>query len=302
MNAPTKVDPTGGWPEGELATATDFVRHFGHYAASSRRKPVYIAQHGRVGWALLSAAEMTRLSETGSDTSTFDARFDILLDSISTIVVLVDADFRITRMNSAGRRHYEVPHLGSGTVSLLTLLSDNNRHFIGDICSRVLSSGNTETFELESGRYRGRTLHFQIMPFPSGLAILADVVTEAAEGRRVSAAAAAASQAVDAIVSLGRGQLDVRGAIVSLNNNLAELAQSTKEKVMGLRLAALFEQESRTRVRDAIDDLLTNGTAFSMKAAILNGTATPIQVTLGAGAERERGSISGAAFVLIPRI
>jgi hypothetical protein len=301
MNAPLKIDPTGRWPDGELATATDFVRHFGHYAASSQSKPVYIAQHGRVGWALLSAAQMTRLSETEGEANMQDARFDILLDNLSTVVVLVDEDLLITRMNAAGRRHFEVPEIGPKPVSFWTLLNEHKRAFIGQVCMRVLSSGDPETFEIDSARYPGRTLQFQIMPFPSGLAILADVVTQATRSRQLSSAAAAGDLAIDATASLGRGRVDVRGTITNVNDNLASLAQSTAEKVTGLRLSALFEQGSRNVVRDALDELLSSGNSFTKEAMMLNGTAAPVRVTVGAGAERDGGSIAGAAFIVMPR-
>jgi PAS domain-containing protein len=301
MNAPLKTDPTGRWPEGELATATDFVRHFGHYAASSRNKPVYIAQHGRVGWALLSAAQMTRLSETEGEATGQDARFDILLDSLSTIVVIVDTDLQITRMNCAGRRHFQVPEIGPNPVSFWTLLNEHKRAFIGQVCTRVLNSGDPETFEIDSARYPGRTLQFQIMPFPSGLAILADVVTQATRSRQLSSAAAASDMAIDAATSLGRGRVDVRGTITHVNDNLTALAQSTAEKITGLRLSALFEQGSRNMVRDAMDDLLSSGNSFTTDALMLNGTAAPVRVTIGAGAERDGASIAGAAFIVMPR-
>jgi hypothetical protein len=301
MSVPVKSDPTGDWPEGEFATATNFVRHFGHYAATSLNKPVYIAQHGRIGWALLSAAEMTRLSGSENDTSSQDARFDILLDSISTIVLLVDQDLRITRMNSAGRRHFQVPDFGASPISLTALLQDNNRVFVADICKRVLNSGDTETFEFDSGRHPGRMMRFQIMSFPSGLAIMADMVTQATQSRLLSSAAAAADVAIDATLSLGRGRVDVRGTIMGVNGNLVAMAQSTAEKVTGLRLPALFEQGSRNSVRDALDDLLDSGNPFSIEAMMLNGSAKPLPVTVGAGAERDHGMIAGAAFIVVAR-
>ncbi|MDB5701335.1 MAG: hypothetical protein JWL66_1534 [Sphingomonadales bacterium] len=301
MIAPIKTDPTGIWPEGELATATNFVRHFGHYAASSLSKPVYIAQHGRVGWALLSAAEMTRLSGADVAPTSQDARFDMLLDSISTIVLLVDTDLGITRMNAAARRHFQLPEVGANPMSLTALLHEYKRTFIAEACSRVLNSGDVETFDLESARYPGRMLHFRLTPFPGGLAMTADVVTQATQSRLVLSAAAASDAAIDATPNLGRGRVDIRGTIIGVNANLISLAQSTGEKITGLKLAALFNQRSRDLVRDAIDDLLGHGNAFSIEAEMLNGVAGPTRVTVGAGAERDGGAITGAAFIVMPR-
>lgn len=301
MNAPSKVDPTGRWPEGEVATATDFVRHFGHYAATSQSKPVYIAQHGRVGWALLSAAQMTRLAVAEGETAATDARFDILLDSISSIVLLTDEQLRITRMNRAARRHFQVAEISENTGSLWTLLHENDRDYLTQVCTRVLNSGDSETFDLESARYPGRTLHFQAMPFPSGLAILADVVTQATRSRQSSSAAAAVDLAIDAATALGRGRVDVRGAITGLNGNLSSMIQGRSEDVLGLRLPVLFDSGARGVVHDALDNLLTSGNAFSVEAHVLNGTATPVPVTVGAAAERDGGSIAGAAFIVMRR-
>lgn len=301
MSAPIKSDPTGLWPEGELATATNFVRHFGHYAASSLSKPVYIAQHGRIGWALLSAAEMTRLSGSEGEANPQDARFEILLDGISTIVMLVDTEFRITRMNFACRRHFQIAEVSASPISLIALLDENKRSFIGDVCARVLNSGDTETFDIDSVRFPGRTMHFQIMPFPAGLAILVDDVTQATQTRMASSAAAAADAAMDAMMLLGRGRVDIRGTISQVNSNLTALAESSAEKMTGLKLSALFEQASRTSVRDAMDELLEGGQPFSIEAAMLNSSSKVVPVTVGAGAERDGGSITGAAFIVMPR-
>jgi hypothetical protein len=299
MNAPTRHDPTGLWPEGERASATDFVRHFGHYAASSLSKPVYIAQHGRVGWALLSAAEMTRLSAAESETASPDARFDIMVDSISTIVFLIDHDFQITRINCAGRRHFQLPEGASGLKDFRELLSINNRDFIGDVCTRVLNSGDSETFVIESARYPGQTLNFQIIPFPSGLAVLAEVGTQAARVRQATSAAAAAELAMDATGSLGRGRIDVRGGITSANNGLAALTNNATDKVVGRHLPTLFEQGSRTSVREAVEEVLNSGRAFSLQVEMLNGCEEPVPVMMGLGAERDGGSIIGAAFIIM---
>lgn len=301
MNASPKHDPTDRWPEGEMATATDFVRHFGHYAATSKSKPIYIAQHGRVGWALLSAAQMTRLTEAETTAQVDDVRFDILLDSVSTIVLLVDPDFRITRLNSAAKRYFEIAEPIDNLVSFAKVLDGDYHAFIAETCTRVLKSGDTETFDIESERYPGRTLHFQVIPFPAGLMILADAVTQATHMRKHSAASAASDMAIDAAALLGRGRVDVRGTIITVNENLTGLAGSTADNMMGLRLPALFEQGSRNGIRDALDALLTNGDAFSIEASMLNNTGDNAPVTIGVGAERDGGCITGAAFVIIPR-
>lgn len=301
MNAPARIDPTRKWPEGELATATDFVRHFGHYAASSLSKPVYIAQHGRVGWALLSAAQMTRLSETEIETVSDDARFDILLDTIPTMVMLVDSKLQITRVNCAARRHFQFPEVGSVSISLWKLLQEDERVLIRDVCQRVLNSGDSETFDIESTRYPGRILRFQITPFPSGLAILADVVTEAVRIRQTLSAAAATDEAADVISSLGRGSIDARGTISGVNENFASLIQETSEKLVGLRLIDLVEPDSQDRVAQAIEQLMQTGKPMTLDVQMVTRSAKEVSVTIGAGAERSGGAIVGAALIVMLR-
>lgn len=301
MDAASKHDPTDRWPEGETATATDFVRHFGHYAASSQAKPIYIAQHGRVGWALLSAAQMTRLSESDSKTLACDVRFDILLDSISTIVLLLDESLRITRFNSAARRYFGIAGPVGSLLTLPKLIDGDHPTFIAETCTRVLTSGDTETFDIESERYPGKTLRFQVISFPAGLMVLADSVTQATRMRKLSAASAASDMAIDAAAMLGRGRVDVRGTIITVNERLTCLAQSAPDKMIGLKLPALFGQGSRNGIRDALERLLTNGEAFSIEASVLNRKGDSLPVTMGVGPERDGGSITGAAFVIIPR-
>jgi hypothetical protein len=70
---------------------------------------------------------------------------------------------------------------------------------------------------------------------------------------------------------------------------------------MGLKLEALFEQGSRSVVRNAMDELLGNGTPFSIEAEMLNALGKPMRATVGAGPERDGGSIIGGAFIVMPR-
>lgn len=299
MGRPSTIDIPSNWPAGETASATDFVRHFGQHALKSLQQPVYIAQHGRINWALVSANLMSRMTAAETDENARDARIDTILDSISAHVTLLDDNLDIVQMNAAARRHFQLSDAASRSANFASLFKSPNGIYIVDACHRVRDSGNPETFELDSSRYPGRTLRFNVMPTRPGIVMTGEVVSQAVQVRRAYAAAAAAASASDITNLLGRGNVNVRGTITSANQTLAALTGSTTEKIIGLRLASLFDQESRDGVRDRIDALLTDGEPFSLDVTLLDGTAKRAPVRLGAAVERDGGVISGAAFIVM---
>ena len=299
MGRPMKIDLPPNWPAGETASATDFVRHFGQHSLKSLQHPVYIAQHGRINWALISAGLMSSLAAAETDDRARDAQFDMILDNIATHVVLLDDHLDIVRMNTAARRHFQISEAAARSANFSSLFSNSAGSYVLDACHRVRDSGNAETFELDSIRYPGRTLRIQVMPARPGLLLTGEVVSQAVQVRRAYAAAAAAASAADVTNLLGRGSVNVRGTITGANQTLAALAGTTTEKIIGLRLASLFEQESRDAVRDNFEALMTDGEPFLLDVLLLDGTASPASVRLGCAVERDGGVISGAAFIVM---
>lgn len=299
MGSASNFERSARWPAGETASATDFVRHFGQYAATSLRQPIYITQHGRVNWALVSAELMAKLERAKAGELSNDARLDIILDSIATLVIQFDETLNISQMNLAARRHFQLSDAEAHTAHLTTLFRSATQKYLIDVCRRVAESGNAETFEIDSDLYPGRTLNVQVVKSPAGVVLTADVVSQTVLVRRTYAAATAASAAADATDILGRGRINIRGTITSANETLAALARTTLDKITGLRLASLFDQETRNAVRDGVEAMLTTGESFSIDANLLDGTRNNTRVKLGAGVERDAGSISGAAFLVI---
>lgn len=299
MGSLSNIEHPGRKPIGETASATDFVRHFGQYAATSLRQPIYITQHGRVNWALVSADLMAKLERVKEGELSSDARLDLILDSIATLVIQFDDALNIAQMNLAARRHFQLSDAQSHDAHLSDLFRSATQKYLVDVCRRVAESGNAETFEIDSDLYPGRTLNIQVVKAPVGVVLTADVASQTVLVRRTYAAATAASAAADATDILGRGRINVRGTITSANETLAALARTTVDKITGLRLASLFDQETRNAVRDGVETMLTTGESFSIDANLLDGTRKNTHVKLGAGVERDAGSISGAAFLVV---
>jgi PAS domain-containing protein len=299
MGSAPNFDRPARWPVGETASATDFVRHFGQYAATSLRQPIYITQHGRVNWALVSADLMAQLERTKAGELSDDARLDIILDSIATLVIQFDDTLNIAQMNLAARRHFQLSDAEARSVHLSALFRSATQKYLIDVCKRVAESGNAETFEIDSDLYPGRTLNIQIVKSPMGVVLTADVASQTVLVRRTYAAATAAAEAADATDILGRGRINIRGTITAANETLAKLAQTSIDKISGLRLSSLFDQDTRNAVRDCVETMLTTGEPFSLDANLLDGTHKNTRVKLGAGVERDAGSISGAAFLVI---
>ncbi|MEP6784185.1 MAG: PAS domain-containing protein [Sphingomonadales bacterium] len=242
---------------------------------------------------------MTQFERSGSIDANRDTQLDVILDSIATLVIQLDSSLHITRMNLAARRHFQLSDAETRSSHLSILVRSTAQSYLMDVCQRVLDSGNIENFEFDSILYPGRTVNVQVVPTSEGLVMTADVISQTVQVRRAYAASAAAAAAVDAIDILGRGRINIHGTITTASETLATLAKTTTDKIIGLRLPSLFDQDSRNAVRDAVETMLTTGEPLSVDANLLDGTKANTHVKLGGGVERDIGSITGAAFMVV---
>ncbi|RHW17287.1 hypothetical protein D1610_12170 [Sphingomonas gilva] len=287
--------------ESVTVSATHFVRHFSELRRNAERGPVYIENHGKTGWALLSAGLLDALAQGATgDVMAREAerRFDALMDALTTRVLLLDDDLRLIRANAAARRHLGIGDEALG-AAVTALLPRQHGELIGDAVARTRDSGTTESFEIDSALYPARALRVVTMRMPAGVALIVDDLGDPGALRSVTAEIGAMATALRALPASGFGSINLRGAIDDADSSLVVLSGAAPAQLVGARLGTLFDVATRAVVNDLIERALGGGEAGSTHAAMLLKGENPRPVTIALAPRRGRQGIGGASFVIV---
>lgn len=286
---------------GKVVSATAFVRNFGAYARTAGSEPIHILNHGRPAWSLISTDHLARLADarTGVSEGGHDRlALAMVLDTISTLVVMTDLDFRILRINPAARHAMLVDDDDIRGSSLSSLVSDLRYQFVLRAAERVRDTGVSETFELDTVSTPIRTFHVKVERFADGLVMFADETTAQTLVRERHDVANAYEVLMDALPGLARGVVNARGVISFASPALADLVQTEQSRIVGMRLASLFHTSVRTAISDAIEGLLDDKAPFTMPAILQGGGTDTTPVTVSASPHSAHGREDGAVFLL----
>ncbi|MET0364013.1 MAG: PAS domain-containing protein [Sphingobium sp.] len=289
---------------GKVVSATAFVRNFGAYARTAGSEPIHILNHGRPAWSLIATDYLARLSDARLPASESDedkVALSMVLDTIPTLVIMVDGDLRIVRVNQAARHALSIHDADVRGVILGQILSDARYQFVLRTVERVRDTGISETLEIDTVTGPQRTFHVKVEWFADGLAIFSDETTAQKLVRARYDVANTYEVLMDALPGLARGTINPRAIITGSSPALANLVQTDPDRIIGMRLASLFHTSVRTAVADAIEGLLDDKTPFTMEAMLqADGTETTA-VTLSASPRAGNGRDDSAIFLLQKR-
>jgi PAS domain-containing protein len=289
--------------ESITVSATHFVRHFSELRRNAERGPVYIENHGKAGWALLSAALLDSMVRgDGGDAQALEAqlRLDALMDSLVARVLLLDAQLRLIRANPAARRHFAI---GDEALNMPigTVLSPAIAEQVSDAAVRTRSSGTSEIFEADSTRYPGRAQRITTACVPRGTVVILEDLGDPGASRDLGGQLAAIRAAFGAIPRAGFGTVNLRGTIDGADPSLAMLSGAPLGQLTGTRLGTLFDMATRARVNDLVERALEQGEAGSGAAHLLANGGIPVETVVGLAPRSGRHGIDGASFVIFAR-
>ncbi|HEX7857136.1 MAG TPA: PAS domain-containing protein [Sphingobium sp.] len=286
---------------GKVVSATAFVRNFGAYARTAGSEPIHILNHGRPAWSLIATDHLARLSDARSGGHEHDhdrLALSVVLDTITTKVIMLDADLRIIRVNPSARHAMMVDDDDIRGVPLGTIMSDIRYQFILRAIERVRDTGVSETFEVDTVSGPPRTYNVKVEMFASGIVMFADETTAQTLVRDRLNVAHVYEALMDALPGLARGTINARGVITAASPALAELVQTDPGRIVGMRLSSLFHTSVRTAVADSIETLLDDRTGFTMTAVLQAGGTETTSVMLSASPNPTHGRDDGAIFLL----
>ena len=278
-------------------SASEFVRRFASYARQAEDEPVMIAQYGRVVLSLVSAPFLETIIKPSSEGNEIDhAKLDIVFDTISTLVTIIDRKSAILRINAAARRYFGIAEKDALHQPFTKLVQGTNGLLVQGAIDRVLATGQAEELVIDSVKYPGRTLRVHVVPFPEGAGVFSDDVTDSTALRKDQSAYASLSHALEG-AGIGYGRVNSRGMIAGACATLADMCEAALDRIIGLRLASLFEAKSRWQINDLLEQALVHSRSGVIDAELLSlSSARAVKFSIAPIHDIETGS--GAVFIV----
>lgn len=273
MAAPSQSQPS--------ATATQLVRDFPLVRRMTEQGAVRITSHGRTEAIMMSPDDFARLcTGHGVESNRVEATLSLVLDSIDTHILILDENLVIRRANRAACETYGIPMgeiVGKPVSTLVTRPTDR---FLVQRLAEVLRSGQTETTIVPSSFRPERTIRFTMRPWPQGVALFADDVTEREAIRDRKIADDATDAALEALGGVGTAQVQSNGTIIVPSIGLGQMVGSTIETLTGTRLQNLFDPHSRTILNEALMGTSTEARRYDVHYLRNGVTVTPAVVSV----------------------
>lgn len=235
-------------------SATQLVRDLAAIRSEVARDPIAITSHGRTDLVLLSAERYSQLSQglDAFDRAVAQAKLDIVLDCVSTHVVIVGHDFRVKHINRAMLRSHKLAGEGWRGTEVRELLPPALAPFLIKRFEGVLASGVMAEFDFPSELRPGRHIHARLVPWPGGIAYFSDDVTDGMTALDREMELAALREAVSAAGTRGIGSVTADGIVVSADAGLAALTGADEQQLVNSRFLTLFDPADRSEIEGAI--------------------------------------------------
>lgn len=236
------------------ATLTEVVRDMPRVRAMLEHGPVQITSHKRNEFVMVPQAEFDRMSSlSNSELYDIDEKLRLVMDTVSTFIVIMDSTMRIRRTNKPFLDYfgYEPSEaIGHQFGSLAKTANDN---YILICAQQVLESGQEKRFEIASSHREGRFFRFAIRPWPGGVALFADDITEQTRATENIMQELARDQASKELGGVGSGIVDSLGTIRRASLGLAVLLGVRRRLLIDASIYRVLSPESREQVERCLE-------------------------------------------------
>ena len=291
------MPPLSPVPE-QIVTSSEFVRHFGLWQERATRAPIYIMHRGRPRFVLVSAETMEVLCAAHGGTARPGAiGAEALLDAVSDLVLVADADLRIVATSRSARTHFG--DLAALDARLDGIAPTRLRGLLNETAARVMASGRVETIDLASPVRAGRLLTATLAPVERGVMLLAQDGTGEREQAHARAAAEAGAKAMAAAGGLATATLSPRGYVTDPGEALAALTRLSREALARSRFLVLVDVGGRVALSDALERVLGDGAVEALDAKLLVNRSAALPVRIGLAPIRTGQAIEGASAAIV---
>jgi len=264
------------WHSQPFATATQLVRDFPQVRRMTEQGPVRVTSHGRTEAVMLSPQDFATISSGNlAGSERLEWKLSLVLDSIETQVLILDENLVIRRANRVASETYGLPVEDMVDRPLSSLVATPTDQFVVQRLAEVLVSGQPEMTVVPSSQRPDRTIRYTMKPWPRGVALFADDITEREKSRDRKIADDATDAALEALGGVGVAQVQSNGTIISTSLGLSQMVGSTVDTLTGARLQSLFDPRSRTLLNDALKNTSSEGKCYEVHYLRNGVTITP---------------------------
>lgn len=259
-----------------FATATQLVRDFPLVRRMTEQGPVRITSHGRTEAIMLSPQDYSHMSSGNFvDSERLEWKLSLVLDSIETHVLILDENLNIRRANRVAGETYAIPPEEMSGKPLSSFVATPTDQFVAQRLAEVLISGQPEITVVPSSHRPDRTIRYTMKPWPRGVALFADDITEREKSRDRKIADDATDAALEALGGMGTAHVQSNGTIISSSMGLCQMVGSSMETLAGARLQSLFDPRSRTILNEALRGTSSEGRCYDVHYLRNGVTITP---------------------------
>ncbi|MBA2933208.1 type II toxin-antitoxin system Phd/YefM family antitoxin [Sphingomonas sp. CGMCC 1.13654] len=280
-----------------FVSAAEITRNFGMWQDRTAQGPLIVTHHGRPRCVLVSATAWQQMAsiEPVSDDERALIEHDLLAERIDSGFVALDGDLMIRGANALGAMmlgHARDTLVGLSFAEAMPVLADGP---VGGQLRRTLRSG-------EDGRliapHGGGKLRVHVFPWPDGVALTLRPAGEEDEADHAERTAVALREAIEAHGAIGTAQISMRGTIKTADAGFARMAGFTAGRLVGVRATDLLALSARTKVSEAMEDVLSGKGARSVDSRLLVNGAEERPVHIAIAPIVEGYGTSGAVIVL----
>jgi prevent-host-death family protein len=274
----------------QTVTAAEISRNFGFWQNKAISGPVVITHHGHPRAVLMSAERFSEWAPTGAgthETTPSEVGLSAVIEHTNQAFAAVDAQLDITMVNHvfedlSGRLASQL--VGAKVVDVFP--ADIGALVVEQL-HRVRRSGEANDFEFETPVERdreSRSYHLRAFPFPDGLGVLIENVTELRNGERLVRQAAGLEHALAALCVVGVVRLNLRGFIVETDEVFDRMTGFGAGELVKRPFADMVSPELRDVLAKTIDEMFSDH-AVKTIASVLHlkgGVKQPVEISLAA--------------------
>ncbi len=276
-----------------IVSAADISRNFGEWQSRAMTKPVVITHHGRARLILTSADEFDRreaLNQPGpgdGQLARTTAQLRGILAQIQEGFIAFDRDLHVSDINRVGELYIGFAKQDLVDRSIQDIVPATRDAIYWNYFKRVLKTGEILDFRCRSAIYPNATVAIRSFPYEGGVGAVFENITVKEEASLDQRAWKALQNAVKADPAMALIKLNVRGGIISADENFSAITGFPEEQLLTFLLADIVHPHDRLSLAHSINDLMRDrsGKIVVAKFMTRNGDDRLLKLTMSAAFE-----------------